>query len=100
MRLKALDLETFKRKFGVSQARLNKLVHSGRLNLQQSGYRGDNLHHPKLVLFPENFIEPVAKKDRYRSERGFTSKQEAAQRTFKRLARKYHGKIPKKEKED
>ena len=92
MRLKALDLETI-------QARLNNLVHSGRLNLQQSGYRADNLHHPKLVLFEEAFTEPRPKKDTYRSELGFTSKQEAAQRTFKRLARRYHGKIPKRKKD-
>lgn len=42
---------TFKRRLKFSQSQVNALVKSGRIEIQQGGYLGDNLHHDKLVIF-------------------------------------------------
>jgi hypothetical protein len=51
--LKYLIVETFKKKYGLTQAQLNDLARRGVVKVIQSGYYGHSLAHPRAVLYDE-----------------------------------------------
>ena len=59
--MKALSTSVFKKRFRLTQTQLNELVNLGRVQVQQNGYKGDSMHHYKLVVFPDDFTVPMRK---------------------------------------
>lgn len=64
-----LRMATFKKRYGLTQKNVNRLEREGFIEICQGGFRGDSMHHPKIVTIQKEIPSEKVKEMQVRSER-------------------------------
>jgi len=78
-----LRMATFKRRYSLTQTDVNQLEREGFIEIYQGGFRGDSVHHPKIVSIRKEILNGKIREIQSRREREL--KQLSVEQRLKRL---------------